>query len=104
MLLPLALSFGRKIEYALVTPLLSLFQPYGEFPHSAPASTHLLLSNHDSLRVCKLYDKPLFSSLLLLSHPSQGSFMAVTVKTAVAPKTGATTSQLPNVFKDVAIN
>lgn len=30
--------------------------------------------------------------------------MAVTVKTAVAPNTGATTSQIPNVFKDVAVN
>lgn len=60
-------------------------------------NTHMILA-------CELHDKPLFSSLLLLSLPSQGNFTAVTVTTAVAPKTGATASQLPSVFKETAIN
>lgn len=49
--------------------------------------------------ICWLHDKPLFWSALASSPPSQGSFTAVTVETAVAPKTGAAASQLPNVFK-----
>lgn len=73
--------------------------------NSPKINTHLFFSSlffsHNTSLVCRLHDEPLFPylSLSVPSLSSQGSFTAMTVKTAVAPKSRCHRLTAPQCFQ-----